>query len=136
MKFIVVALFFLLPFFGFSTNYFIAPSGNDITGDGSIGNPWATLFKATTVVTVSGDVINVTAGTYTEPNQCILAVGVSILGAGKISVNINCTWAGGDDEWLGNIQLLSGSEGTNGNQTISGFTMDGGLVARSAIVIR
>jgi len=46
-----------------ATDIFIAPTGNDTTGDGSIGNPYATLNKAATVA-VAGDTIQVRAGSY------------------------------------------------------------------------
>ena len=47
------------------TDYFVATDGNDTTGDGSIGTPWATLTKATTTVS-AGDTIYIRAGTYNE----------------------------------------------------------------------
>jgi hypothetical protein len=54
----------LVMFFQFSmaTTFYISPDGNDQTGNGSAGNPWKTLFKATSVVTNAGDIIHVNAG--------------------------------------------------------------------------
>jgi len=47
------------------TNYFVATNGNDDTGDGSIGTPWATLDKARTVVQGNTDcIVNIRVGTY------------------------------------------------------------------------
>ena len=49
----------------FAANIFISTSGNDTTGNGSIGSPYATLAKATSVA-APGDTIQVRAGTYTN----------------------------------------------------------------------
>ena len=43
---------------------YIAPTGNDTTGDGSTGNPYLTLAKAVTMASAS-DTIKVKEGTYT-----------------------------------------------------------------------
>ena len=43
----------------------MATTGNDVTGDGSAGNPWATIQYAIGQAS-SGDTINVAAGTYAE----------------------------------------------------------------------
>jgi hypothetical protein len=49
------------------SQYYVSPaSGNDTTGDGSIGTPWATVQKALDTITrnaTDGDQINVQAGT-------------------------------------------------------------------------
>lgn len=44
---------------------FVATTGNDTTGDGSSGNPWATIQKAANTA-APGAVVTVAAGTYTE----------------------------------------------------------------------
>jgi hypothetical protein len=41
--------------------YYIAATGNDSTGTGTVGNPWLTLSKAVSA-SASGDTINVAAG--------------------------------------------------------------------------
>jgi len=41
------------------------PAGNDTTGNGSSGSPWATIGKAAASVN-AGDTVNVAAGTYNE----------------------------------------------------------------------
>ena len=94
--------------------YYIDPTGNDTTGDGSSGNPWASLYKATSVVTSAGNTIYVNAGTYTETNQSVLAVGVSILGAGATSI-IDFTYVSGTNFCI----YAYSSSLTNGNQSIS-----------------
>lgn len=50
------------------THYYVAPSpiGNDTTGNGSIGSPWATIQKAFDSVLLAGSIINLRAGTYTD----------------------------------------------------------------------
>lgn len=46
--------------------YFVATTGNDTTGDGSIGNPWATPQKALDTVPTNGSIINLRGGTYAK----------------------------------------------------------------------
>lgn len=46
------------------TTYYIATTGNDTTGVGSVGNPWLTLAKFLSS-SASGDTCIVAAGTYT-----------------------------------------------------------------------
>lgn len=47
------------------TIYFVRTTGNDSTGDGSTGNPWATVSKALATV-AAGDTVNIGTGTYAE----------------------------------------------------------------------
>jgi hypothetical protein len=51
-----------------AADYYVATNGNDTTGTGSEGNPWATIGKAMTSGLNAGDVIHVTTGTYRESN--------------------------------------------------------------------
>lgn len=103
-----------------AATYYISPSGNDITGNGNIGNPWKTLAWATQTVTTSGDIIHVTPGTYLETVQCFLAPGVSIEGEGT-----NCIIKSTLTALYKEILSLSSPEGTNGNQHISNLKFDG-----------
>lgn len=106
--------------------YYIDPKGNDTTGNGSISYPWRSLFKATTSVKSSGRMIHVNSGTYLEVRECPLSVGVSIEGAGISSVlrmTRVVSRVGGTAN--GSISLVSASQGTNGNQTISNLKLDG-----------
>ena len=48
----------------YAGDWYIATTGDDATGDGSIGNPYATLLTAYTAAS-AGDIIHVAAGTYT-----------------------------------------------------------------------
>lgn len=108
--------------------YYIDPAGSDTIGDGSILLPWLTLGKATSTVT-SGNTIHVNTGTYTQSTQCNLATGVSIEGEGVGVSIINSTQTG---TWSNFIEMSS-AEGTNGNQHISGLTLDGGYVSEASV---
>ena len=57
--FLNIALVFCFVFNGYSTTWYISPAGNDVTGDGTIDNPWLTLHKATVTVNIVGDIIHV-----------------------------------------------------------------------------
>lgn len=103
------------------TTFYIDPTGNDAAGNGSVGNPWKTLFKACNTVKTPGDIIHINAGTYVETSQSVLSEGVSIEGEGSTSVIQSHITA----DWSPTISLTSGSEGTNGNQSISYIKLDG-----------
>ena len=45
-KFLFSLILGILPFLGFSQDIFISPDGNDVTGDGSLAAPYATVEKA------------------------------------------------------------------------------------------
>lgn len=107
--------------------FYISPTGNDTTGNGSIGAPWKTLKKATTSVTTAGDIIYVKSGTYTETQQSNLSRGVSIEGENKTNTIINTTQTG---DWSTLLELYS-PDGTDGNQHISNITFNGGFVSNS-----
>lgn len=109
------------------TTHYISPTGSDGSGTGSVGNPWQSLYKATSTVTTPGDTIFVNAGTYTETVQSVLAPGVSITGAGNTSV-IKSTLTAVFTEI---INMRSVSEGTAGNQSISYIKMDGDTLTTS-----
>jgi nicotinamide mononucleotide transporter len=104
----------------FATTYYINPKGNDETGNGSLGNPWKTLYIATAKAKNPGDIIHVTAGIYTEVIRSTLAPGVSIEGEGAASV-IQSSLA----ETFVAIIIARSNEGTNGNQHISNITLNG-----------
>ena len=55
--------------------YYVATTGNDTTGDGSSGNPYASPGKAASVATASGDLIWLKAGTYTLSTSTVNAAG-------------------------------------------------------------
>ena len=63
-RIILIVLLCLVSVFGWGTTYYISPTGNDTTGDGSSGTPWATLDKAFSQMSAS-DTVKLKDGTYT-----------------------------------------------------------------------
>ena len=111
----------------FALTYYISPTGNDVTGNGTIGNPWRTLFKATSTVVTAGNIIHINAGSYAETETSNLAPGVSIEGSGSATTIVKSDKTG---NWSSFLQLQS-NNGTNGNQTISNCTFDGQYVSET-----
>lgn len=107
--------------------YYISTTGNDTTGNGSIGLPWKTLKKATTVAISFGDIIHINPGTYTETQQSNLARGVSLEGDDYNTTIIKSSLTGTFSTFL----QLESPQDTNGAQTISGITFDGQYVSES-----
>lgn len=111
-----------------AATFYVDPSGSNFTGDGSSGSPWKTLSRACAQARAQGDVITVRAGTYTDNSQCDLAIGVSVIGAGKDVTSINTTQS---------RYILAGSNPTgstvDGNNTISGLTLNGQNAATEGI---
>jgi len=115
--------------------YYVAPypTGNNSTGNGSSEAPWATIAHAFSEST-AGDVVYMTAGTYTISSQVTLPTGVSLHGIG--TVRIEATYASTN-------QALIKGESTSGwahpsiagNQTISNITFDGNMTTWIAIQI-
>lgn len=121
---ILILIILLLSGYGFTcmaTTWYISPSGDDATGDGSIGNPWKTLHFATQNVTAPGDIIFVKQGTYLETAQCHLSPGVSIEGDSTNLPVIQTT----DTTIFRELLSLKSPEGTNGDQHISYLKFDG-----------
>ena len=104
-----------------ATTWYISPSGDDLAGDGSIGNPWKTLVFATQTVTTPGDIIFVKSGTYLETEQIFLSAGVSLEGDSLNIPVIQSTVNTVFKELLG----LKSPEGTDGNQYIRHLKFDG-----------
>lgn len=94
------------------TPQYVATTGNDTSGDGSSGNPWATIAKALSLIPRTVDqnyVIHVADGTYAE--------GISI--ANRIS--------------LGEAQIqIIGNSGTPNNVVLSGSITVPGTRGRSS----
>jgi hypothetical protein len=89
------------------TTYYVATTGNDTTGDGSVGNPWATLQKAHDTAAASSQ-ISVAAGRY-DP----------------VSVSKNMTFFAATDDtvyvgpFLKNSDVSSWGTLASGRQTIT-----------------
>jgi parallel beta-helix repeat protein len=125
----ILPVFLFIFCFAFTTQaitYYVSPTGNDLTGNGTAANPWKTLYKATSMVTTGGNIIHVNAGTYIETQQCALAVGVSIEGDGTTSIIKSTITA----QYTPIIAAVS-PEGTNGNQHISNLKIDGNNLSTS-----
>jgi PA14 domain/Secretion system C-terminal sorting domain/Right handed beta helix region len=133
--------------------YYVSPSGLDAPGRGSSTAPYRTLAYAATQVPANlNNTIYLNAGTYSETVATVLPRGVNIQGAGESLVTITSNGpipAPGVDQSSGDwklwydgslIQLIDiGYSGANprygppenmlasqnGNQTLSGFTIDG-----------
>lgn len=120
MKKLLTTIFLFVAINSFATIFYISPTGNDATGNGTAVAPWKTLYKATTSVRTAGDIIHVNAGTYTETQSSNLAAGVSLEGDGATSViqaSFSTTYQA--------IIYASSPEGTNGNQTVSNLNFAG-----------
>lgn len=100
-----------------SNIFYISTTGNNAAA-GTLVAPWRTLAYACATATTPGSIIHVLPGNYTESAPAILSVGVSIEGEGLTS-HITYTYVGTC------IQLVSNTDGTNGNQHISGLWIDG-----------
>jgi hypothetical protein len=76
---------------GADTTYYVSTSGNDTTGDGSVGTPWATIQHAIDYLVefVDTATYNVTIqlvdGTYTDSGTVLKTVN----GAGKVTIQGN-----------------------------------------------
>ena len=127
MKVFLLALTLFVSSLTQAATYYISPTGNDNTGTGTITNPWRTLFKATSTVVGAGDIIHVLPGTYTETQTSNLRAGVSIEGEGSAGTTILGNMTGTWSELLS----LSSPQNTNGNQSISGITLDGQYVSET-----
>ena len=122
--FLNIGLVFCFVFNGYGTTWYISPVGSDVTGDGTINNPWQTLYKATETVISFGDTIHVKQGIYIETSHCNLSTGVSIYGDDKTTTIIKGTLT---TSFTALIEMHS-DDGTNGNQSISNITFDGQYV--------
>jgi hypothetical protein len=68
------------PYYTCNQNWYVATTGSDTTGNGTSGNPWATLQKAHNSISISGQgswCVNVQPGTY--------SVGVNITRGGNLA---------------------------------------------------
>ena len=84
--YIIFILFLSLFFFtkASASTYYLAPTGNDISGSGTIESPWFTLNKAWTVIQ-AGDTVYLRGGTYTYQSKQLLS-GKNGTAQNKISV--------------------------------------------------
>ena len=65
-----------------SAQIFVSPTGNDTTGNGTVGNPYLTITRATTGAP-AGSTIQLAAGTYGTGEQIVLTTtAFTLVGAG------------------------------------------------------
>ncbi len=126
--------------------YYVSPTGTDRPGNGSYQKPFKTLaYAASQVVPTKGDTIFLSEGVFIETKPTLLPLGVSIKGAGEMktilladlpsyqeSVAKNKLWYDGSLIQLVSPHYLVARDTSstviapaNGNQQISGFTIDG-----------
>ena len=65
MAYLAMGLVLVLASLADAATYYVATTGNDTTGNGSIGTPWRTIQKAANTV-VAGDAVIVRGGTYAQ----------------------------------------------------------------------
>ncbi len=130
MKKILIILFLIISSKIFATDYYVTKAGNDITGSGSSVSPYLTLTKAASVAVI-GDNIIVGIGDFNEVNEVAIQPGVNITGSGTGTI-IRSTGATAQFQA---VLLLESAPGTNGNQTLQNFSLDGNSQAQ-AIGIR
>ncbi len=108
---------------GYATTRYVAIGGDDVTGDGTIGNPFATIQRGVTASQPSGDTVIVRDGVFSgSGNRNIDLGGRQIIVRsenGALATTIDC-------QSLGNgFSLQNGEPNTT---RIIGFTIINGLV--------
>jgi hypothetical protein len=112
-----------------ATDRYISITGSN-ANSGTIGSPWRNLYYACSH-SVSGDVINVGAGIFTETAVCVLPAGVSIVGVvGTPLTSIIHSDVSNDYLIKANSAVNSN---TNGNQSISYIQLEGGSVVTDLV---
>lgn len=136
MKRICICLFLMLLIIqsSYAGIYYVSITGNNTTGDGSSAKPWKTLqFAVIKVAPNQGHTIQLGSGTFIENGLVQVPLGVSVTGAGKTLTIIKAvssfyyypaTPSYAADKFL--LSLTSSTQ-SNGNQTLSNFTIDGDL---------
>ena len=118
--------------FSFAATYYVSTTGNDTSGDGSSAKPWRTLQYAVTKVSANlGHTIQLASGTFIENGLINIPPGVNIAGAGKTLTILKSAssfyYHPASPGYSVSKFLISLSSGvpSNGNQTLSNFTIDG-----------
>lgn len=110
------------------TPVYVSPSGNDIEGDGSSGNPVATIQKGISLCDVGGTV-NIGSGTYSE---AVTVTGtITLSGAGSNADPVSNTIISGSGQANG-VTLSPGTSASNRmiarNLRVTGFSGSGVVV--------
>ncbi len=114
-----------------ATTFFVNTNGND-SGNGTAANPWKTLKYAVSKTPANQDyTIQLSAGTFIEDGLVEVPLGVNIIGAGIDQTIIKASTAfyyyPAAPSYSTDKFLISLNEANQlpGNQTLSGFTIDG-----------
>ena len=104
---------------------YVSTSGNDLTGDGSQGNPWKTIKRA---IMSTEAVVHISTGTYNVSNGDTFPIGVKsglkLVGAGTGLSTI--------DSGTGSYSTI----GLEGNATLEGLTVSNNVSSSSYWTIR
>jgi len=92
----------------YCSTYYVSPTGNDTTGDGSIGNPWKTIPTAVTAA-AAGDTIYLRGGTH------VYTTSITITKNGTAGAKINLFAYPGERPVLDFSGEASGSRGVQLN---------------------
>src|SRR6188474_831180 len=118
--------------FSFAATFYVSTSGNDTSGNGSSLSPWKTLrYAITKVAPNQGHTIQLGSGTFVEDGMVDVPPGVNITGAGKTLTILKAAssfyYYPASPGYSTNKFLISlaSSSSANGNQTLSGFAVDG-----------
>lgn len=95
--------------------YYVTPGGSDITGNGSILAPFASIAFALSVAS-GGEVVSVGPGTYTEPAPINIPLNVSIVGTPETTIVAPGGVSLDDGTTLENVTLDTPTIGTIGTQ--------------------
>jgi len=113
----VFAIFWVFTFRMTGKDFFVSPTGNNSTGDGSIGNPWKTIIYAIDNV-YPGDVLYLRAGVY---NEQLLPVR-----SGSGNAYITISTYNNEDAYIDGTGVTSGNNGcliSNSYMKFRGFTV-------------
>jgi hypothetical protein len=102
--------------------WYVSTTGtNSFATPGTQRAPWKSVSYAATRVAAAGDTIHINAGTFSEDNPIDLKVGVNLEGSGSTTVlKPSATFP-----TTSTLINMSSATMTNGNQTVSQFTIDG-----------
>ena len=125
-----------------ATDVYVATTGDDTTGDGTSGNPYATVQKGVDVVDISGTV-HVADGTYganvTTGVCASITKSLTLLGESRDGTIIDGSIGGvgtSGSYWAKGIHVSTASNVTVKNFTVSGFAGDGTSTGGYGVLFR
>jgi hypothetical protein len=113
---IILLLFLASP--AWSATYYADTGGSGTTC--SVGSP-CTLQYAIETKATNGDLVLLNDGTYSEGSSIVIPVGVSVRGTDSVAADVIIQ----PSTDIANFIVLSSATNTDGNQTLSYFTIDG-----------